>query len=119
MPAEKSEVLILLIWSGQPGFAAGELLSCQGNISYIAWSKQVWHSLLTLLCVCSQGPSIAAGLRFEVLLLGSHKEQQLTFTTLYKLFILQDVQSLFSCHTEGTLMNVAALVRLWQLQVRL
>lgn len=57
------------------------------------------------------------GLKF--FLLGSHKEQQLTYTTLCKLFILQDVQSLFSCHTEGTLVNVAAFVRMSQLQVRL
>lgn len=119
MPTEKSEVLVLRIWSGQPGSAAGELLSCQGAISYIAWTKQAWHSLLTLLHVCSQGRSTAKGHRFEVFPLGCHKNQQLTFTTLYKLFILQDVQSLFGCHTEGTLVNVAAFVRMWELKVRL
>lgn len=59
------------------------------------------------------GPSTAKGLRFDVPLLGNHKEQQLSITTLYK------IQSLFCCHTEGTLVNVVALVRMWQLKVEL
>lgn len=76
-------MLALWIWSGQPGSEAGKLLSCQKALSYIAWSKKVWHILLTLLHVCCQVSSTAKDIGFEVLPLGSHNKQ-LTFTTLYK-----------------------------------
>lgn len=49
---------------------------------------------------------------FEVLPLGSHKKQ-----LPLPVSIKQDNRILFSCHVEGTLVHVAALVRMQQLKV--
>lgn len=59
---------------------------------------QAWQSLLILVHVCSQGPRTAKGLRFDVPVLGSHKEQQISITTLYKLLILQDPTFILLSH---------------------